>query len=358
MSESLHSSQNLFRAKAIGMLEAGVTQKQVSQALGKTTRTISNWWRRNKLDQSLSDKPRSGRPLSLTRTAKIVISKSVGKRHQSTRKLAKRLTVRGHPTSKSAVHRYLRENLGLKSYKRPHQPKLTEKQKDHRLNFCKQRLFWSAEQWSNVIFSDEAPFYLFQPSNPQTDRVWSSDVKNVPPVLTIKFPSHLMVWGAMSARAVSELHILPPKCTVNAKYYVDEILAGPCQDSFARKRYTGTTLQRRLCQNMYNSVFQQDGAPAHTSKLSQQWCQLNLPNYWAKEVWPGNSPDLSPIENLWAYVKNELSELPVASNLDLLKNQLKNVWADISPDLLKRLMDGMPARMRKCVDLNGGNIGR
>ncbi|KAI6649873.1 Histone-lysine N-methyltransferase SETMAR [Oopsacas minuta] len=104
---------------------------------------------------------------------------------------------------------------------------------------------------------------------------------------------------------------------------------------------------------MSNSVFQQDGAPAHTSKLSQQWCQLNLPNYWAKEVWPGNSPDLSPIENLWAYVKNELSELPAASNLDLLKNQLKNVWADISPDLLKRLMDGMPARMRKCIDLNG-----
>ena len=110
----------------------------------------------------------------------------------------------------------------------------------------------------------------------------------------------------MSANAVSELHSLPQKCTVNAKYYVDNILAGPCKAVFARRRPKGTILQRKLCEKMSNSIFQQDGAPAHTSKLSQEWCRLNLPAYWAKEVWPGNSPDLSPIENLWAVVKQDI----------------------------------------------------
>ena len=33
----------------------------------------------------------------------------------------------------------------------------------------------------------------------------------------------------MSANAVLELNILPQKCTVNPKYYVDNILAEPCK---------------------------------------------------------------------------------------------------------------------------------
>ncbi|KAI6655581.1 hypothetical protein LOD99_2080 [Oopsacas minuta] len=162
----------------------------------------------------------------------------------------------------------------------------------------------------------------------------------------------------MSANAVSELHILPQKCTVNAKYYVDNILTGPCKAAFARRRLRGTVLQRRFCENMSKSIFQQDGGPAHTSKLSQEWCQLNLVGCWGKEIWPGNSPDLSPIENLWAVVKQSLSEMPSATNLEMLEKNLKTVWSNINPDLLRKLIDGMPARMRKCVDLKGGYIGK
>ena len=352
------SRANSIRSTAIALLEAGITQKNVARDLRKSIKTVNNSWRRNKRGESLDDKPRSGRPSSLTRVAKIVIAKSVGKRHQSIRKLAKRLTASGHQTSKTAVHRYLRENLGLKSYKRPRKPKLTEKQLVHRLQFCKERLNWSSKDWANVIFSDEAPFHLFEPSNPQTDRVWDSSAQNIPPIQTLKFPPTLMVWAAMSANAVSELHILPQKCTINAKYYVDSILAGPCKAALTRRRSRGTIFQRKLCQNMSKSIFQQDGAPAHTSKLSQEWCRLNLPGYWAKGVWPGNSPDLSPIENLWAIVKQNLTEMPLATNLEMLEKNLNNVWSDINLDLLRRLIDGMPARIRKCVDLKGGYIGK
>ena len=58
----------------------------------------------------------------------------------------------------------------------------------------------------------------------------------IPPVHTVKFSPHLMVWSAMSARVVSEVHFLSPKCTVNAKYYVENILARPCRDAYTRKR--------------------------------------------------------------------------------------------------------------------------
>ena len=151
----------------------------------------------------------------------------------------------------------------------------------------------SSKDWENEINSDKAPFHLFEPSNPQTDHVWDSNAKNIPPILTMKFPPSLMVCAAMSANAVSEWRILPQKCTVIAKYYVESILAGPCKAAFTLRRSRRTILQR-FCENMSKLVFQQDGVPAHTSKLSQEWCRLNLPGYWAKKVWPGNSPDLPP----------------------------------------------------------------
>ena len=57
-------------------------------------------------------------------------------------------------------------------------------------------------------------------------------------------------------------------------------------------------VERTLLEKMSEAIFQQDGAPAHTSKRAQEWCSNNLPSFWRKGTWPGNSPDLSPIENL------------------------------------------------------------
>ena len=47
------------------------------------------------------------------------------------------------------------------------------------------------------------------------DRVWSKNGKQISPVLKVKFPAKVMVWGMMSHRALSELHIIPQKQSVN-----------------------------------------------------------------------------------------------------------------------------------------------
>jgi len=47
-------------------------------------------------------------------------------------------------------------------------------------------------------------------------------------------------------------------------------------------------------------MFQQDGARAHASKATVAWLDTNIKHYIPPEDWPPNSPDLSPIENVWS----------------------------------------------------------
>lgn len=159
------------RGKAIGMLLTGKTQKEVAHCLGYNLRTVRRWWTKHRRGESLSDKKRSGRPPKIGKVGKIVLAKSLAKNNQSSRKLADKLTRYGYPCSKDTVLRYWVNELGAKAYVRRKKPKITEKQRLKRLNFCRERKNWTAQDWEKVIFSDESPFELISQPNKKNDVV-------------------------------------------------------------------------------------------------------------------------------------------------------------------------------------------
>ena len=62
------------RSEAIGMLKAGITQKNVARELHVTIRTVKRWWSSYRNGQSLETKSRSGRLHKLNRVKKIVLA--------------------------------------------------------------------------------------------------------------------------------------------------------------------------------------------------------------------------------------------------------------------------------------------
>ena len=64
--------------------------------------------------------------------------------------------------------------------------------------------------------------------------------------------------------------------------------------------------------NFYDTcqIFQQDSAPCHIARIVKQW--LAEPGVQLLD-WPGNSPDLNPIENLWVSIKKRVAQKKCSS---------------------------------------------
>ncbi len=107
--------------------------------------------------------------------------------------------------------------------------------------------------------------------------------------------------------------------------------------------------------NQYGtSHFLQDGAPCHRSKIVTAWFTERPHIQLIK--WPGNSPDLNPIENVWAWMKLQLRNCN-AKNLGELKQEITKLWVTKMEDLvcLKSLVESMPHRLQEVIERGGSS---
>ena len=66
-------------------------------------------------------------------------------------------------------------------------------------------------------------------------------------------------------------------------------------------------------------IFQQDGSPVHRADICLDYIRKAMPQCLLRQEWPSYSPDLSPIENVWGWLKNQVNK-DMPETVEDLKN--------------------------------------
>ncbi len=200
----------------------------------------------------------------------------------------------GPPIAPRTVRNYLHDSGLIKITAKP-TILLTDEHKRKRVEFADAH---HTDDFSSTFITDEAGL--------STDRhkcpLWSAGRRREIP--TRNFPYHITIWGGISTMGPSTLGLV--RGTIDQYKYMELLEEHLLPNAEA---YYGQDWR-----------FQQDNAPPHSARNTMQWLNDNVPQILP---WPPNSPDLSPIENVWPLLKNDTEKKECKSVDELETNRQK-----------------------------------
>ena len=329
------------RGKIIGFYEAGDSERTISKKTGYGKTTIHNIKEKYCKTGAVSVASRSGRPKKLTernkRHLKAIITKN---RREPIEKINEIFT---ESTGKKVCRRTMQETLyemGYNSCTALRKPSVSEKNRKIRLNWARERRLWTIDNWKKVVWSDESRFTMFQ--NDGKIRVWRlvEEKYNINCLVpTMKHGGEgIMMWGCFSWFGLGPLVRIDGR--INNERYIEEILG-----------YHVVPFLENFEEENGEYLFQQDNAPIHTSARTRNFTEemeINL------LLWPGQSPDLNPIEHLWDELERRIRAKPNnPKNLGELEALLQQYWSEISCEVYQKLVESMNRRIEAVIKARG-----
>lgn len=251
---------------------------------------------------------------------------------------------------RESVRKILKLDLKFHPYKIVCVQELKENDYPQRLDFATQMQVLLHDEPDVLIFmSDEAHFYLNGTVNQQNCRYWAQEN----PRQLHEKPLHsprVTVWCA-----VSRQHVIGPfffeedgvAVTVNANRYVRMI-----NDFFF--------LQLQMLNLQQDVWFQQDGATAHTARVSMTLLRNLFPGHvisrFGDVPWPPRSPDLNICDFfLWGHLKEKVFKRK-PRNLEDLKEAIREEVALITEETLQLVWQSFLNRIENCIREDGRHL--
>jgi hypothetical protein len=304
--------------------EAGQSWRQIGASLQRSSTGCFNCYENWRVSQELR---RSwGRPRAIGETPiEIVLQETQADRRSTLVDVAS-----AAGTSRETA-RGIRHENGYHYYESVAVPRLSAENKRARVAFAEAQI--AQHDRLPIIFTDES----MVAQNLNKGGIWRKRGE----ILVEGFyerdhhPLSVMVWGAIGIGFRGPLMRCPP--SVNQEVY---------RDILAR-----SGIFQALCDRFGQDGFwwQQDNAPPH------QPVQKELARMYKVLKWPPYSPDLSPIEQLWALIKRKLTGRRFTNAHELFE-AMAQAWEEISQEQIDSLCSSFQARCVVCARHNGDSL--
>jgi transposase len=129
--------------------------------------------------------------------------------------------------------------------------------------------------------------------------------------------------------------------TVNSAVYRDQILLSPLVEF-----YNATKLE------ILDPIVMEDNAPVHKGVCVPERERMK----WRQYLHPPNSPDLNPIENIWASMKRTITTKYryVSSKAEMMRI-IQELWDSFTDTQWNALIESMPRRLAAVIKAKGGH---
>lgn len=308
----------------------GKSSRSIALVLNRDHSGISKYLKKRDEEK----KPRPGARRKLNEAQLRLLYRAASNRVISAPRLKAELQLN---VSTKTILTYLHRNPNFQRRIKEKNQMLTLAHKQRRFDWCVWKLAW-IEEWRKWIFTDEKKWNLDGPDSP----VWYWHDKRKEKLYKSRRQAgggSVMTWGGIGYIGRTPIAFLDGN-----------------QDSQCYQR----TLERSLLPYLDqivdgDAVFQQDNCPIHTSASTRRWLldhQLHVTD------WPAKSPDLNPIENAWGYLVHHVyKDGKQYYSLNDLREAIIREWDGMAQDFIKKLIDSMPKRVAKVVEVNGNAIG-
>jgi transposase len=319
----------------------GNSRDEITNILNCSKRTVQRQLKSFKETSSFLDKQKQGRPKKMSEEIEQqVVAWIEEDRRNTTAKLRKLVQEHfGVIICESSIRNVLKKK-GYFGGVCARKPLLREQNKAKRLAFAMEHVNKPIEFWKSILFTDEKKFELV--NSKRRIYCWKKkgeELRSDTIQPTVKHGGgSIMMWGCFLGESVGDLHRVQG---IMCKEDYHSILQRHAIPSGIRLHGKGFILQ-------------QDNDPKHTSKLCQNYLRSKEENGTLKILeWPSQSPDINPIELLWEEMDRNI-KIKRPTSLAGLEEVAREVWSEITPEVLNKLVHRLPRLMQAIIEAEGG----
>lgn len=326
----------------IGYVQAGNSVRAAARDFGIPQRTANNLYKET---GTTHQRPQSGRPADITpRMMRRIRYLLVTNRRMTFEPVGSLM----RPKISASSVRRIAAHFGLYRRKGRIVIFLTPDHKVKRLKWAKEYANWEEREWRHVIWSDEAYVVL----GDRKGSVWVTRTKDeefADDCVVPRFKQsslRIMVWGCMMKGKKGPLVVLEYPGGrgggMTAERYREQVLEGVLLEFW-----------EQMSSERGEVFFQQDGASAHTAKVTKAWLQLKGITIFPH---PACSPNLNPIEHLWHLLKEIIrGRERTPTTIDELKEAVRQAWDQITVDEVDKYAGSMGDRVEAVIAAKGGH---